>query len=75
MVVGGGEGGGGGEAFVLFLVFMDGGEGGRVEPLGRDDVGAFLAFQQEGEPEGYVGALGWVERGRWALGVSQCLCR
>lgn len=40
---------------------------GRMQPGWRDDVGASLAFQQEGEPEGKGGAVGGLEGGGWAL--------
>lgn len=43
-------------------------EGFGVEPWWGHDVGAALAFEQDGEPEGEVGALGWDEGFGWALG-------
>lgn len=39
------------------------GERGRVQPRGRNDVGAALFFEKEGKPEGELGALGRLERG------------
>ena len=40
----------------------------RREPGRGEDVGAALAFEEEGEPEGERGAVGWVEGWCWALG-------
>lgn len=40
----------------------------RGEPGWGEDVGAALAFEEEGEPEGEGGAVGWVEGWCWALG-------
>ena len=42
---------------LLGLAVDDLGEGGRVQPGGRDDVGAALLLEQEGEPEREVGAV------------------
>lgn len=38
----------------------------RGEPGWGEDVGAALAFEEEGEPEGEGGAVGWVEGWCWA---------
>ena len=38
------------------------------EPGWGEDVGAALAFEKEGEPEGEGGAVGRVEWRCWALG-------
>lgn len=48
-------------------------EGGGVEPRGWDDVGAALLFEEEGEPEGEVGAVGWFEGDCGALLVMLVL--
>lgn len=45
---------------MLDLVIEDRREGVRVEPWRREDVGAALALQQEGEPERDVTPLRWV---------------
>jgi hypothetical protein len=51
------------------LELEDCGERRGREPGGREDVGAALAFEEEGEPEGEGGALGGNEGGGAALGV------
>lgn len=43
-------------------------EGGGGEPGGGEDVGAVLAFEEEGEPEWEGGAVGGLEGGGGALG-------
>lgn len=43
------------------------GEGGGVEPRGREDVGAALALEEEGEPEGNIASSGRSEGWCWAL--------
>ncbi len=35
-------------------------EGGGCEPWRREDVGAALAFEEEGKPEREGGAVGWL---------------
>lgn len=42
-------------------------EGGGEEPGWGENVGAALAFEEEGEPEGDGCAVGWPEGGCWAL--------
>lgn len=44
------------------------GEGG--EPGWWEDVGAALAFEEEGEPEGKKGSIGRIERGKRTLGET-----
>src|SRR5438128_1910539 len=64
---GGGRGGGGGgrvgESFGVFfgLAADEVGEGGWVQPGRRDNVGAALLLEEEGEPQGEVGAVWWAE--------------
>lgn len=60
-----------GEGVLVFVVlrldFEDKFEGFGVEPGRGEDVGAALAFEEEGEPEGEGGASGWKEGGDGAL--------
>ncbi len=42
-------------------------QGWRRKPWWRQDVGAALAFKEEGEPEGKRGAVGRVEGWYWSL--------
>ncbi len=50
-------------------------EGGGEEPRGWEDVGAALAFEEEGKPEGEVGAVRWAEVRCWALGGGMLVMR
>ena len=45
----------------LGFVFEDFIEGGGEQPGRGEDVGSALAFEEEGEPEGELGAVGWAE--------------
>jgi len=47
-------------------VLEDSVEGGGEEPGWGENVGAALAFEEEGEPEGDGCAVGWPEGGCWA---------
>lgn len=38
-----------------------------MQPGGREDVGAALLFEEEGEPEGEVGSVWWAEGRGFAL--------
>jgi len=42
-----------------------------VQPGGRDDVGAALLFEEEGEPEGEFGAVGRAQGGGFALEIGR----
>jgi hypothetical protein len=46
-------------------------EGVRVEPWRRQNVGAALALEQEGEPERDIGSVRWIERLERALYYHQ----
>lgn len=52
---------------MLDLMIKDRSEGMRVEPWRRQNVGAALALEQEGEPQGDVGSVRRVERLQRAL--------
>ena len=56
-----------GERVAFGLAVEDVGERGRVQPAWREDVGAALFFEEEGEPEGEVGSVRRAEGGGWAL--------
>ena len=51
------------------FVFEDFVEGGGEEPGRGEDVGSALAFEEEGEPEGEGGSVGWSEGFCCALGA------
>jgi hypothetical protein len=41
-----------------------------MEPCGRDDVGASLLFEEDGEPKGQIGSMWRAESGSRALFYS-----